>query len=82
MAADLVDRFNSMLRRVVALSEFSHVRYVDVRGVLSNAADYKVWWANELHPTPRGFKTVADRFAEAIQPDWHSGSPRLIRDGR
>lgn len=68
MAADLVDRFNAMLQRVIALGEFPHVRYVDVRDVLSNAADYKMWWANELHPTPRGFQAVAERFAAAIQP--------------
>ena len=68
MAADLIDRFNVMLRRVAALTEFSHVRYVDVRDLLSNGADYKTWWANELHPTKRGFEAVADRFAAAINP--------------
>lgn len=66
MAADLIDRFNAMLRRVAALAEFSHVRYVDVRDLLSNGPDYKRWWANELHPTKRGFEAVADRFAAAI----------------
>jgi lysophospholipase L1-like esterase len=66
MAADLIDRFNAMLRRVTALTEFNHVRYVDVRGLLSNGADYKTWWANELHPTARGFEAVADRIAAAI----------------
>jgi lysophospholipase L1-like esterase len=66
MAADLIDRFNAMLRRVAALAEFSHVRYVDVRDLLSNGPDYKRWWANELHPTPRGFEAVAERFAAAI----------------
>jgi hypothetical protein len=68
MAADLIDRFNVMLRRVAGLAEFSHVRYVDVRDLLSNGADYKTWWANELHPTKRGFEAVADRFAAAISP--------------
>ena len=68
MAADLIDRFNVMLRRVAALTEFSHVRYVDVRDLLSNGADYKTWWANELHPTKRGFEAVADRFAAAVNP--------------
>jgi len=69
MAADLIDRFNVMLRRVVALKEFSHVRYVDVRGELSNGSDYRTWWANELHPTKRGFEAVAGRFAAAISMD-------------
>jgi hypothetical protein len=66
MAADLIDRFNAMLQRIAALKEFGHVRYVDVRGTLSRGADYKRWWANELHPTARGFGAVADRFAAAI----------------
>jgi hypothetical protein len=66
IAADLIDRFNRMLQRVAALPEFSHVRYVDVRGVLSRGADYKAWWANEMHPTKRGFEAVAARFALAI----------------
>jgi lysophospholipase L1-like esterase len=66
IAAALIDRFNAMLQRVAALKEFSHVRYVDVRDRLSNRADYKTWWANELHPTRRGFAAVADRLAAAI----------------
>jgi hypothetical protein len=66
MAADLIDRFNVMLRRITAMAEFSHVRYVDVRDLLSNGADYKTWWANELHPTTRGFEAVAARFASVI----------------
>lgn len=66
MMATLLDRFNVMLARVAALPGFDHVRYVDVRDVLSNGADYKTWWANELHPTKRGFSAVADRFATAI----------------
>ena len=66
IAADLIDRFNRMLRRVAALPEFGHVRYVDLRGALSNGTDYRTWWANELHPTKRGFEVVAARFAAAI----------------
>jgi hypothetical protein len=66
IAADLIDRFNRMLRRVAALPEFGHVRYVDLRDALSNGADYRTWWANELHPTKRGFEVVAARFAAAI----------------
>jgi hypothetical protein len=51
---------------VAALPAFGHVRYLDLRGTLSNGATYKTWWANELHPTERGFASVADRFASAI----------------
>jgi hypothetical protein len=48
---------------------FSNVNYVDLRGTLSNGANYKAFWANELHPTgdtffgdKDGFLAVAKRF--------------------
>jgi lysophospholipase L1-like esterase len=66
MAAELIDRFNVMLRRVVALPGFAHVKHVDLRDALPNGANYKTWWANELHPSARGYEVVADRFAAAI----------------
>jgi GDSL-like Lipase/Acylhydrolase family len=66
LVADLIDRFNVMLKKVAALPAFGHVRYLDLRGTLSNGATYKTWWANELHPTERGFAAVADRFASAV----------------
>ena len=62
----MIDRFNAMLKTVVALPAFAHVRYVDLRGTLSNGPDYKRFWANELHPTRLGFEAVAQRFADAI----------------
>jgi hypothetical protein len=62
----LIDQFNAMLGNVAGLSEFPHVTYVDLRGTLSVGADYKTWWANELHPTARGFARVAQRFATAV----------------
>lgn len=67
MAAKLIDRFNAMLKGIAAMPEFTHVDYLDLRGTLSNGANYKTWWANELHPTERGFAKVADLFASAIQ---------------
>jgi lysophospholipase L1-like esterase len=66
MAGDLIDRFNQMLREVGGIPGFAHVRYLDLRGTLRNDATYKTWWANELHPTERGFARVADRFAAVI----------------
>ena len=45
---------------------FSHVRFVDLRGTLPGGSTYKDWWANELHPTEKGFEAVAARFADAI----------------
>jgi lysophospholipase L1-like esterase len=62
----LIDRFNEMLARVAAMPELSHVRYIDLRKTLSSGEDYREWWANELHPTKRGFLEVTRRFANAI----------------
>lgn len=66
MLATLIDRFNAMVKGVAADARFPHVRYVDLRGLLPNGANYKDWWGNELHPTTKGFKAVADRFAQVI----------------
>jgi len=66
LAKQLIDRFNRQVRDVAALAEFSHVKYVNIRGTLSVGADYRTWWANELHPTPRGFERVTECFAAAL----------------
>ena len=67
LAGEVIDRFNDMLQQVAAMPGFDHVRYVDLRGTLSHAVgDYTEFWANELHPTPRGFELVAARFADAL----------------
>jgi hypothetical protein len=66
LARELMDRFNAMLQRVVALPDFEHVRHLDLRGTLSTGPDYETWWDNELHPTDAGFDLVAQRFADAI----------------
>ena len=63
---DLIDVFNKMLRGLANTAGFEHVRYVDLRATLTNAAGYKRDWANELHPTERGFRAVAQKFADAI----------------
>jgi lysophospholipase L1-like esterase len=64
--AALIDRFNEMLRQVTGTTGFGHVRFVDLRNTLSAGSGYKRDWANELHPTERGFRMVADRIASAI----------------
>jgi lysophospholipase L1-like esterase len=66
LAKRLIDRFNDMLKGIVALPEFAHVQHVDLRNTLSSGSNYKRDWANELHPTFAGFKRVTDRFAAAI----------------
>jgi lysophospholipase L1-like esterase len=64
--ATLIDRFNDMVRQVTRAPGFGHVRFVDLRGTLSGGSDYKRDWANELHPTERGFRAVAQKIATAI----------------
>ena len=64
--ARLIDRFNEMLRQLTGDTAFSHVTYVNLRNTLTSGSTYKRDWANELHPSPRGFKAVAARIAAAI----------------
>jgi hypothetical protein len=62
--AELIDRFNAMLQGLEEI--FDHLRYVDLRPLLSNGPDYKDWWSNELHPTRRGFETVTEEIARVL----------------
>lgn len=66
IARELIDRFNDVVESLPQLSGFAHVRYVDIRGTLTKHPGDKRLWANELHPKPRGFSLVANKFAEAI----------------
>jgi len=63
---EIIDRFNTMLKSITSLSDFSHVQYIDLRKTLSVDSDYKQYWANELHPTQKGFELVPRRFADAL----------------
>ncbi len=64
---DLIDRFNAMLRTVPSVTGLGHLRYVDLRGTLSNSPPtYKKWWNDELHPTAPGFDKVAGRFHQVL----------------
>ncbi len=62
----LMDRFNTMLQTLSALPEFAHVHYLDLRGTLKHDGTYKTDWANELHPTEKGFALVTRKFADLI----------------
>jgi hypothetical protein len=67
MMVDIMDKFNDMVQSLNAQPQLAHVRYIDLRGTLSNRiADYKTWWGNELHPTEQGFGAVADKFAAVL----------------
>ena len=67
LAEDLMEQFNRMLAAVAGLTTYQqHVHFVDLRGTLSRGTDYKDWWANELHPTEKGFTEVAKRFVNVL----------------
>ncbi|MBN2463454.1 MAG: SGNH/GDSL hydrolase family protein [Dehalococcoidia bacterium] len=66
LAHELIERFNLMIKDLVKLPPFQHVHYVDLRNVLQTGNEYKDWWANELHPTERGFHTIAEKFAATL----------------
>ena len=53
-----------MLSEVAA--EFANVTYLDLRNTLSSDPNYKQSWANELHPTAKGFGLVTNRFVKAL----------------
>jgi len=55
MMTTVIDRFNTMLQNLVQEPGFENVTYVDLRKALSNSqANYKDWWANEIHPNAGG----------------------------
>lgn len=67
LARDLINQFNAMLVGVTALSMYQQdIHFVDLRGTLSAGSDYRSWWANELHPTHRGFSEVAQKFETVL----------------
>lgn len=63
---ELIDRFNGMLASVAGNAAFSHVHYLDLRSTLTTGTGYDKWWANELHPTKKGFATVTAKFAAKL----------------
>jgi lysophospholipase L1-like esterase len=70
LMATLIDRFNAMAATVAGGPGLKHVHYVNLRGTLSNELAgnaYQQWWANELHPSERGFEAVANRFHQALR---------------
>lgn len=66
ICAKLIDRFNAMLAGLAGKPPFAHVKFLDLRKTLPNGPTYKTWWANELHPTERGYEEVARKLAAII----------------
>ena len=55
MMTTIIDRFNTMLQNLVQEPGVQNVTYIDLRKTLSNSqANYKDWWANEIHPNAGG----------------------------
>jgi hypothetical protein len=55
MMITIIDRFNAMLQNLTREPGFQNVTYIDLRNTLSNSqANYKDWWANEIHPNAGG----------------------------
>ncbi len=64
LMSQVIDRFNRMISALA--TQFDHVHYIDLRTTLPNDQRYRTYWANELHPTERGFSMVANQFAALI----------------
>jgi hypothetical protein len=56
----LIDKFNDRLQRKAA--KFSKVRYVDLRPLATKKSD----WFDEIHPTSKVFKKMANALLDAI----------------
>jgi hypothetical protein len=70
MMKGMMDQFNVMLKSVTNDPALSYVHYIDLRGTLSNDLNndaYKEWWANELHPTEKGFEKVTEKFVAELR---------------
>jgi hypothetical protein len=68
---ELIRRFNGILASLPGLPGLGHVKYVDLRGTLSNDVRqnrYRDGWNDELHPNRGGFEAVARVFDAAIRP--------------
>ena len=62
----LLARVSTLLAAVCAMPAYAHVTSLDLPQTLSTGSNYKDWWANELHPSPKGFRAVSDKFAAVI----------------
>ena len=63
--ATLINHFNDMLESLE--QNYSNVRYVDLRDLLTNGPNYRADWRDEIHPTESAFERIAQRFDETIR---------------
>jgi hypothetical protein len=65
---ELITHFNEMLESLPTIPGYSHVKYVNLLGTLSDDdATYQEWWDNELHPTRKGFIAVTEKIANVLE---------------
>ena len=58
---NLIDRLNGVFAGFDGQAKAGcQVHYIDSRGTLLSGGDYRTDWANEIHPTRRGFDKVVD----------------------
>jgi hypothetical protein len=63
----LIDHFALMLCRVTSTPGLEHVRAIDLRPTLAAVPGrHQTLWADELHPSERGFGLVAEVFYRAV----------------
>ena len=82
---DLIDRFHRMQDSLLAIFQPPNydLRHVDLRNTLSHrVSDYKKWWANEIHPTEKGWDAVAAKIAARIRAPGPAGAAASAKGRR
>lgn len=72
ITAEMIDRFNTRLRRLI-VGFGNRAVHVDARGAVGNALNN---WHDELHPKNAGYGRVAELFAQAIGQVSQEAVPR------
>ena len=71
LVKQLMDSFNEMLETIISVKEFKHVHYINLRNTLKSSLspqdNYREDWANELHPTKKGFEKITQKFADEVE---------------
>lgn len=63
---ELINRFNAMQARLVADLNLDFVHHIDLRDTIPAEEGHREWWADELHPTEKGFRLIAQRCHDVI----------------
>ncbi|GMG82379.1 hypothetical protein LNKW23_15920 [Paralimibaculum aggregatum] len=67
MVAAIIDAFNAMLASLAGSPGMAHVHYMNFVDVMPTEGDHRRWWNDELHPTDRGFRLLAERLAARVE---------------